>query len=432
MRKDIQEHLKKCPTCLVHVPKADKTPMGEMPIPNYPMQIVAMDLIGPFGITDQGNKYCLNVIDHLTGWAECYPLPSKSSQHVEEALAKDFFPRHGIPEVILTDQGQEFNAKTFRMYLKGLGVDHRRTTPYNPQANGKIERFNRTLKEIIARLVNNDARKWEDQLSNALMAYRHSVSNVTGYTPFYLLYGRRGRLPLTKVMRATKEPHVLQGRLADLSEALTKARQNLESSREFNRQRINQKANAGDIQIGDTVTVKAQERMTLTSKWDPQYEAVRMRGPVCWIRHQQTGKTKTVNRNKLKPVDPNIVWDDVRPRPVRNPRKTTIPQPTAQFAPQLTPTTEAEETAEEPEPAEENTPAVEAETETNQTEQTQAKKIPTFKEFAHPYNTRYRKKQLEQIRCQPMETTEEKRARVDQPMEVNTIWLYLSPLYHCW
>ena len=90
------------------------------------------------------------------------------------------------------------------------------------------------MKEIRAWLVNNNARKWGDQLSNALMACRHSVSNVTGYTLFCLLYGRHSRLPLIKVMRAAKEPHVLQGSSADLPEALPKARQNLESSREFN------------------------------------------------------------------------------------------------------------------------------------------------------------------------------------------------------
>jgi len=242
---------------------------------------------------------------------------------------------------------------------------------------------------MIARLVNNDARKWEEQLSNALLAYRNSVSNVTGYTPFYLLYGRRGRLPLTKVLSTGNDSLALQGRLSDLSDALTKARQNLESSRNFNRQRINKKATAGDMQVGDTVTLKAQERLTLTSKWDPQYEITRMRGPVCWIRHQQTGKTKTVNRNKLKLVDPNIVWDDVRPRPVRNTRKTTVLQPTAQFTLKSQTEQTTAEPTEEPEAEIEAPEAeeieVDSQPETRSSPETRLQgPAQTFQEFAHP------------------------------------------------
>ena len=77
------------------------------------------------------------------------------------------------------------------------------------------------------------------------------------------------------------------------------------------------RANVGDLHVGDTVIVKAEERVTLTSRWDPEYEITRARPPVYTIRHQRTGKVRTLHREKLKLVDPNITWDDFRTRPKR-------------------------------------------------------------------------------------------------------------------
>ena len=100
-----------------------------------------------------------------------------------------------MPEIVITDCGTEWTASSIQRYFKGLGVDHRHTTPYYSQGNSKTERLNRTLKELITKLVNNNARLWQDQLAHLLLAHRNSISVVTGYTPFYLLYGRRSHLP---------------------------------------------------------------------------------------------------------------------------------------------------------------------------------------------------------------------------------------------
>ena len=60
----------------------------------------------------------------------------------------------------------------------------------NPQCNGKVERLNRTLKEMLMKLINSNRGDWEEQLGVALMAYNDATSSVTGHTPFFLHYGR--------------------------------------------------------------------------------------------------------------------------------------------------------------------------------------------------------------------------------------------------
>ena len=327
LRKDIRMRLRKCGTCVIHNRHPEHAPPGEMPIASYPMQIVGADLIGPLVETPSGNRYALTIIDHCSGWAEAFPLRDKTNQSVWDAFTNGFLARHGVPEVLITDNGGEFTALEWERYLKQLGIDHHRTTPVHPQSNGRTERFNRTLKEMLQKLVNNASEKWESQLNTALLAYRTSVSTTTGYTPFYLLYGRRSRMPLTKTLRVANED-TFGNRLDELARALQVARVATEESRKFNRRRLEQRANARDVRVGDTVVVKADDRVSFTSRWDPQWEVTRVSGPVVRVRHQQSGRIRTVNREKVRITDPTICWDDYTPRPPRAaPRRQVRYQP---------------------------------------------------------------------------------------------------------
>ena len=173
---------------------------------------------------------------------------------------------------------------------------------------------------MLAKSVNNYTPDWEDRLGDCLAAYRVSVSDVTGHTPFFLLYGRRVRTPLTRLLQPRTANH-FGNRLDDLSSALQTARHATADSRKYNRQRLANRADAKDIHVGDTVLLKAEERLTLTSRWDPQWEVVRVRGPVLWLRQQQSGKLRVANREKVKLVDPHLNWDEITPHPRRTQRR---------------------------------------------------------------------------------------------------------------
>jgi transposase InsO family protein len=345
MRLDIKNRLRLCGICKVVKSRPEHPPMGEMPIATYPFQMIAMDLIGPLCKSTKGNCYVLNIIDHCTGWVESYPLPDKTCASVWHKLSNDLFPRHSVCEILLTDCGKEFGAKDFDQYLKDMGIEHRRTSPYNPKCNGRIERFNKTLKEMLRCMINNDAPDWENKLSDALMAYRNSVSTVTGYTPFQLLYARRARLPLTRALQVAGNPEPLVGRMEEMCTALRQARQNTEQSRRYNRERLQQRANVQDLKVGDTVILKATERLIMTTNWDPEWEITRLHGNSVTICHQQTQKQKVVNRDKVRLVDPNIVWDDVRPRPKRRQYKSAelVQRPSVEAPVQLEPASAQQE-----------------------------------------------------------------------------------------
>ena len=301
--------------------------MGEMPVASYPMQIISMDFIGPFVPSEKNkSRYVLNIIDHCSGWAEAYPMKSHSEKEVWDALADDFFPRHGIPEVIIADNAQEFQAIDLKKYMEELCIDYRHSTPYHPQSNGKIERFNQTLKDMINKMVDNVRINWENQLGTALQAYRIATSRTTRFSPFYLLYGKRPRLPLT----ANSESYSIGDRLKTLSDNLKIAKQMTLESRRYNRDFLARRANASELKIGDTVMLKAEPgRLPLTGRWDPQFEVIRVMtdGLVIEIRNQQTGKTKIVNRERLYMVDPDLAWEGVTKRPKRSKKSKDITPP---------------------------------------------------------------------------------------------------------
>ena len=133
-------------------------------------------------------------------------------------------------------------------------------------------------------------------------------------TPIFLLYGLRVRTLLTRLL----QPHTGNqsgNRLDDLSSALQTACHATADSRKYNRQRLANRADVKDIHVGDIILLKAEKRLTLTSCWDPQWEVVRVCGPVLWLRQQQSGNLRVVNHEKVKLVDPHLNWDEITPRP---------------------------------------------------------------------------------------------------------------------
>ena len=153
--------------------------------------------------------------------------------------------------------------KTKELYAQ-LGIQHRRTTSYHPQTNGAIERFHRTLKEMLGRNINNDLPSWEDHLPQVLQCYRNAVSGPRGESPAYLLYGRRLRQPHTKLLSAANFSQ--DGRLQALSSAWKRARSQLQHVREGNQRRLAGKARKDQVQTGDHVTLLAQSELPCSSE----------------------------------------------------------------------------------------------------------------------------------------------------------------------
>ena len=96
-----------------------------------------------------------------------------------------------------SDQGRQFESKIFRNRCSMLGMTKTHTTPYQPQSDGMVERFNCTLQAMISCCVDNATTDWDTPLPALMLAYHTTVHASTGFTPYFLLFGHEATLPST-------------------------------------------------------------------------------------------------------------------------------------------------------------------------------------------------------------------------------------------
>ena len=131
----------------------------------------------------------------LLRYPEAVPLKNIEATTVAEALVA-MFSRVGVPEEMLTDCGTQFMSGVMQEVSRLLSLQQLTTTPYNPRANGLVERFNGTLKQMLKKMCNERKKDWDRYLPALLFAVRESPQESLGFSPFELLYGRTVRGPL--------------------------------------------------------------------------------------------------------------------------------------------------------------------------------------------------------------------------------------------
>ncbi|CAB0009032.1 unnamed protein product, partial [Nesidiocoris tenuis] len=197
MHKDIRTFVRSCPVCAQRKgPSAQKKAPLQTYVTGASMDRVAIDILGPFPKTERGNRFIVVTMDYFTKWPEAFPVPDRTAETVAEGLVEHVVSRLGIPLEIHTDQGPEFESAVFQHALQVLGIKRTRTTSLHPQSNGMVERFNRTLLELLSKIVGQHQEDWDRQVPLALLAYRATEHASTGFSPSMLQYGREMRLPV--------------------------------------------------------------------------------------------------------------------------------------------------------------------------------------------------------------------------------------------
>ena len=140
---------------------------------------VHLDILGPF--PKCGNVYILMLVDQFTKWLEGYPLPDQNAETIAKAMVEGFIARFGCPLQILTDQGRNFTGNLFTQVCQLLQIVKTKTTLYHPASNAQVERFNKTLLQIIHAYLKGNQRTWDENLQLLAGAIRASVNRTTGF-----------------------------------------------------------------------------------------------------------------------------------------------------------------------------------------------------------------------------------------------------------
>ncbi|MCG7879381.1 MAG: RNase H-like domain-containing protein, partial [Candidatus Thiodiazotropha endolucinida] len=187
----VEQYVKSCDVCARRKPppRTKRAPM-QIVGSGYPMERIATDILGPLPETESGNRYILVIGDYFTKWVEAFAIPDQTAQTVARCLVKEVVSRFGVPTYIHSDQGRQFESAVYQEVCALLDIKKTRTTPYHPQSDGMVERFNRTLERLLSAFVNAEHSDWDERLPYVLMAYRSSVNETTGYTPNMMMLGR--------------------------------------------------------------------------------------------------------------------------------------------------------------------------------------------------------------------------------------------------
>ncbi|KAL5494045.1 hypothetical protein EMCRGX_G015315 [Ephydatia muelleri] len=141
-----------------------------------PFTRIAMDIVGPLPRSSRGNRYVLVVCDYATRYPETMAMRSVEAEQVAEELVT-LFSRVGVPEETLTDQGTNFTSQLLHELHRMLHVRHIRMSPYHPQTDGLVERFNQTLKTMLRKTAVDEGKDWDRLLPYVLFAYREVPQN---------------------------------------------------------------------------------------------------------------------------------------------------------------------------------------------------------------------------------------------------------------
>ena len=286
-----------CGKCIQYEAKGQLPPMQPI-IYTEPMELVHIDYVG-MEVTIATDKKpvvrnVLVVVDHFTRYVQAFITKNHMARTTARVLYNNYFSVFGFPQRLMLDQGTEFCWKVIVAMCSLLGVEKIRTTPYHPQTNGSAERVHQTLQRMIGKLDPEKRRKWLAHIGSIIIAYNYTRSLVTGYSPYYLMFGRRPQLPIdllfpmhwTQMLTRTIDEYVAS--LYDhLRESLVIAQDCAIKEAQRQKWLYDRKAGAIELRPGDHILVRL--------------DAFRgqKRIPAYVVKNNRTGKKKVVHWAQL-------------------------------------------------------------------------------------------------------------------------------------
>ena len=191
--------IRNCEKCHIFEAKPQIAPMEPI-LYTEPLDLVHIDYVSmevTVGVKEKPVvKNVLVVEDHFTCYTQAYVTNNHTAHTTACILYNEFFSVFGFPRQLMSDQASEFTGQVISELCDLLGITKIRTSPYHPQTNGTIKRVHQTLRRMIAKMDPEKRTKWPSHLGPILITYNATRSLITGYSPYFLMFGHRPRLPV--------------------------------------------------------------------------------------------------------------------------------------------------------------------------------------------------------------------------------------------
>ena len=309
MKSTIKSYIESCLLCKQYNISRHKTYGHLRPIspPEGPFQLIGIDYCGPLKRTPRENQYVLIITDYFTRHVTAIALPNCTAETTAQALFNEYFCKYGVPAVILSDQGSHFRNQLMENIKSLIGYNHIYSTPYHPQTNGIVERFNATFIPQISKLQDTQHNNWDEYLQAVVFAYNTGIHKSTKYSPYELLYGRSPRLPIN-----TRPPHFSFVKPNDYFEQLKKtlriyhqaARHHIILRQQNNKKMYDHNRLNPQYKVGDRVLTRIHG---IRGKLDPKFSSTpkiitQVHHPIYEVQDEESHVVSQVHVADLRPI----------------------------------------------------------------------------------------------------------------------------------
>ena len=281
MAQRMMMSVRNCPKCRIFEAKPQIPPMDLVHIDYVSMEVTV-------GVTEKPVvKNVLVVEDHFTRFTQAYVTNNHTARTMVHVLYNEFFSVFGFPRRLMSDQASEFTGQVISELCDLLGITKIRMLPYHPQTNGTVERVHQMLRRMIAKMDPEKRAKWTSHLGPILIAYNATQLLITGYSPYFLMFGHWPRLPVDLLYPTVRRDENSQTTDEYVMSLYDKLKSALASARdttllEAQRQKRLYDCRAGAVELhpGDKVLVKLDafrgQRRKLKNCWgDALYTVVK-------------------------------------------------------------------------------------------------------------------------------------------------------------
>lgn len=209
-------------------------------IPLAPFEKWGIDFIGPiFPVSFRKNRYIILATDYATKWVEAKATRRNDAETSAEFIFENIIMRFGYPLELVSDRGTHFLNEVIANLTRRYHIKHRKTTPYNPKANGLTERANGIVGKVLSKVVSAHKTDWDRKLCSVVFAYNTTRKVTTGRSPYYLVFGQEvvqevetavESFRILAIRNADRDTN-LQSRFDDLDTLEEERRESLDSTR---------------------------------------------------------------------------------------------------------------------------------------------------------------------------------------------------------
>lgn len=319
MKTNVEKYCKTCARCIKRKTLPQTAAVLSHMTSEGPMDLVCMDFLS----VEPDSKNLANVLvitDHYTRYAQAFPTKDQKATTVAKVLWENYFVHYGLPKRIHSDQGRDFESRLIHELLGMLGVKKSRTTPYHPQGDPQPERFNRTLLNMLGTLDADKKIKWSQHISHLVHAYNCTQNESTGYSPYFLMFGREARMPVDLCFGVSSDGSSVRSYLRyvqnlrrDLQVAFQLAESAAGKKNQGNKRRYDQRVRYVPLAAGDKVLIRnlgLQGKHKLADRWSsiPYIVENKMSElPVYRLRPENgDGPVKVLHRNHILPLGEDV------------------------------------------------------------------------------------------------------------------------------